>query len=74
MLIPPAKVTVNKGYKVWTVGDDISWMRKGPDGRLYGQSILKTVSLALRRVPTKNPIQMRWQPFKKDTIYHQCLR
>ena len=24
-----------KGYKVWTVGDDIAWMRKGPDGRLY---------------------------------------
>ena len=24
-----------KGYKVWTVGDDISWMRQGPDGRLY---------------------------------------
>ena len=23
------------GYKVETVGDDISWMRPGPDGRLY---------------------------------------
>ena len=23
------------GYKVETVGDDIAWMRKGPDGRLY---------------------------------------
>ena len=34
MLIPP-EVYRNKGYKVWTVGDDIAWIRKGPDGRLY---------------------------------------
>lgn len=34
MLIPPEGYTKN-GYKVWTVGDDIAWMRKGPDGRLY---------------------------------------
>ena len=34
MLIPP-KYLRNKGYKVWTVGDDIAWMRIGPDGRLY---------------------------------------
>ena len=34
MLIPP-KYLQEKGYKVWTVGDDISWIRKGPDGRLY---------------------------------------
>ena len=24
-----------KGYKVWCVGDDIAWIRKGPDGRLW---------------------------------------
>jgi phosphoenolpyruvate carboxykinase (GTP) len=23
------------GYKVWTVGEDITWMQKGPDGRLW---------------------------------------
>ena len=34
MLIPPAYLK-EKGYKVWTVGDDISWLRIGPDGRLY---------------------------------------
>ncbi len=34
MLIPP-KYLRDKGYKVWTVGDDIAWMRIGPDGRLY---------------------------------------
>lgn len=34
MLIPPAGYKA-KGYKVWCVGDDIAWMRKGPDGRLW---------------------------------------
>ncbi len=24
-----------KGYKVWTLGDDIAWLNIGPDGRLY---------------------------------------
>ena len=34
MLIPPA-IYGKKGYKVWTVGDDIAWIRVGEDGRLY---------------------------------------
>ena len=34
MLIPPEGYRA-KGYKVWTVGDDIAWMRPGPDGRLW---------------------------------------
>ena len=34
MMIPPEGYRA-KGYKVWTVGDDIAWMRKGPDGILY---------------------------------------
>lgn len=34
MLIPPEGYR-KKGYKVWTVGDDISWIKKGADGRLY---------------------------------------
>ncbi len=34
MLIPPEGYR-KKGYKVWCVGDDIAWIRKGADGRLY---------------------------------------
>ena len=34
MLIPPASY-LEKGYKVWCVGDDIAWIRVGKDGRLW---------------------------------------
>jgi phosphoenolpyruvate carboxykinase (GTP) len=32
MLVPPVAY---KGWKIWTVGDDIAWMYPGDDGRLW---------------------------------------
>jgi phosphoenolpyruvate carboxykinase (GTP) len=34
MLIPPEGLKI-KGYRVWTVGDDIAWMRIDTDGSLW---------------------------------------
>ncbi len=34
MLVPPEGLQ-RKGYRIWTVGDDIAWMRIDTDGRLW---------------------------------------
>jgi phosphoenolpyruvate carboxykinase (GTP) len=34
MLVPPAPLAA-QGWKVWTIGDDIAWLRVGDDGRLW---------------------------------------
>ena len=34
MLVPPEGLK-EKGYRIWTVGDDIAWMRIDSDGRLW---------------------------------------
>lgn len=35
MLVPPEGLK-KKGYRIWTVGDDIAWMRIDTDGALWG--------------------------------------
>jgi len=34
MILPPEGLK-HKGWRFWTVGDDIAWLRVGPDGRLW---------------------------------------
>ncbi len=37
MLIPPEGL-LKQGWKIWTVGDDIAWLRIGEDGRLWASN------------------------------------
>ena len=37
MLTPPERYRA-QGWKIWCVGDDIAWLRVGPDGRLWAMN------------------------------------
>ena len=71
MLFPPQGLK-RKGYRVWTVGDDIAWMRVDSDGSLWAinpETGFFGVAPGTNR--KTNPVMM--ETIKKDTIYTNVL-
>ena len=69
MLIPTLP-----GWKVETIGDDIAWMKFGPDGRLYADQprggLLRR--RARNRATTTNPNAMA--TIRESSIFTNCAK
>ncbi len=71
MMVPPEGLKI-KGYRVWTVGDDIAWMHVGEDGRLWAINPEKGFfGVAPGTNMKSNPNMMA--AIRRDTIYTNVL-
>ena len=71
MMVPPEGLKI-KGYRVWTVGDDIAWMHIGQDGRLWAINPEKGFfGVAPGTNRKSNPNMM--DTIRRDTIYTNVL-
>jgi len=71
MLLPPEGLK-KKGYRIWTVGDDISWMRIDTDGSLWAiNPETGFFGVAPGTNSQTNPTMV--ETIKKNTIYTNVL-
>ena len=67
MVVPPPALAA-KGWKCWTVGDDIAWLRPGADGRLWAVNPeAGFFGVAPGTSHTSNPSAMN--SIQRDTLY-----
>ncbi len=71
MLVPPEGLKV-KGYRIWTVGDDITWMRIDSDGSLWAINPETGFFGVAPGTNLKTNLNMV-ETIKKNTIYTNVL-
>jgi len=71
MLLPPEGLK-KKGYRIWTVGDDIAWMRIDSDGQLWAiNPEMGFFGVAPGTNSSSNPNMV--ETIKKNTIFTNVL-